>query len=144
MSLTHDPADAEDLIQDACLAILASGAPWERPYLFATIRNRFIDRYRRNRKMKFVALDDDGMTEGGDEPRFDESLPDVFESDRLERALGALRIEEREALFLAVVEGYTAEEIGRLTSRPRGTILSLLHRAKGRLRGLLAGSGSER
>ncbi|HVR45008.1 MAG TPA: RNA polymerase sigma factor [Thermoanaerobaculia bacterium] len=143
MSLTHEPADAEDLIQDACLAILASGAPWERPYLFATIRNRFIDRYRRRRKLTFVALGEGDGSDGA-EPRFDEVVPDVLESGLLERALGSLRVEEREALFLAVVEGYTVEEIGRLTSRPRGTILSLLHRTKGKLRDLLGGSGGGR
>ncbi len=143
VALTHDRGEAEDLIQDACLAILASGAPWERPYLFATIRNRFIDRYRRNRKVLFVALEDgDG---GETEPvELDWPAPDVIEAGRLERALGALRAEEREALFLAVVEGYTAEEIGRMTSRPRGTILSLLHRTKRKLRDLLGGERGER
>lgn len=143
ISLTHDPAEAEDLIQDACLAILASGAPWERPYLFATIRNRFIDRYRRNRKVMFVALDD-GDGRRTEPVEFDWEAPDVLETGRLDRALGALRVDEREALFLAVVEGYTAEEIGRLTSRPRGTILSLLHRAKRKLRLLLGGGDGER
>lgn len=142
-SLTHDPAEAEDLIQDACLAILASGARWERPYFFATIRNRFIDRYRRNRRVMFVALEDgDGQTT---EPAvFDWEVPDVLESGRLDRALSTLRMDEREALFLAVVEGYTADEIGKITSRPRGTILSLLHRAKRKLRDLLGGDGGER
>ena len=143
ISLTHDPAEAEDLIQDACLAMLASGAAWERPYLFSTIRNRFIDRYRRNRKVMFVALEDgDGSV--SEPAAFDWETPDVLESERLDRALGTLRVDEREALFLAIVEGYTAEEIGRITSRPRGTILSLLHRAKRKLRGLLGGEGGGR
>jgi DNA-directed RNA polymerase specialized sigma24 family protein len=45
-SLAHDSSEAEDFLQDACLSLLGSGASWERSYLFATIRNRFIDRYR--------------------------------------------------------------------------------------------------
>jgi RNA polymerase sigma-70 factor (ECF subfamily) len=44
-------------------------------------------------------------------------------------------------LYLAVVEGYTAEEIAELTSRPRGTILSLLHRTKAKLCDLLGRDG---
>ncbi|HVT44514.1 MAG TPA: RNA polymerase sigma factor [Thermoanaerobaculia bacterium] len=138
-SLTHDAARAEDLVQDASLAMLASGASWERSYFFATVRNRFIDGYRRGRKVLFLALerDDEFAVEPVD---FSWEAADVLETGMLERALGTLRTEEREALFLAVVEGYTAEEIGRMTDRPRGTILSLLHRAKKKLRELLVGN----
>lgn len=138
MSLTHDPAEAEDLVQDAALALLGAGASWERSYFFATIRNRFIDRYRRRRKVLFVSLEqEDGSMI--DVPDLSWEVPDVLESGVLDRALGSLRIEEREALFLAVVEGYTADEIGKITDRPRGTILSLLHRARKKLRQLLGG-----
>lgn len=138
LSLTHDVAEAEDLMQDASLALLASGAAWERSYVFATVRNRFIDRYRRSRKVLFVALEvNDALV--SDAPDFAWETPDVLATGLLDKALGQLRPEEREALFLAIVEGYTAEEIGRLTDRPRGTILSVLHRAKKKLRGLLAG-----
>jgi len=136
-SLAHDPAEAEDLLQDACLSILASGGPWERSYLFATVRNRFIDRYRRNRKILFLSLDrdDDRSEDQPAELNWEEA--DVLRNGLLDRALALLRAEERETLFLAVIEGYTAEEIAELTARPRGTILSLLHRTKAKLRQLL-------
>lgn len=48
----------------------------------------------------------------------------------LEQALAQLRSIEREALFLAVVEGYTAQEIADLTQQGRGTVLSLIHGRK--------------
>jgi RNA polymerase sigma-70 factor (ECF subfamily) len=51
----------------------------------------------------------------------------------IDALLSELRPEEREALFLHGVEGYTASEISRLTGQPRGTVLSLLHRARQRL-----------
>ena len=139
-SLTHDRADAEDLVQDASLALLATGGSWERSYFFATVRNRFIDRYRRNKKVLFLALqpEDGAAAEPGDSSW---EAPDVLQSGLLERALVRLRAEEREAIFLAVVEGYTAEEIGKMTDRPRGTILSLLHRSKQKLREFLCGDG---
>jgi len=140
-SLSHDGAEAEDLVQDACLAMLTSGAAWDRRYFFATIRNRFIDRFRRSRKILFLALDDSDSDSGAD---LTWEAPDVLESGLLDRALSRLRIEEREALFLAVVEGYTAEEIARNTDRPRGTILSILHRAKKKLREFLGGDGGVR
>jgi len=138
LSLTHDTADAEDVLQDACLSVLRSGAAFDRPYLFAAIRSRFIDRERRARRAMVAAVDPAdrapprGMGEAlGDAERFH------AERDALRRALGRLRAAEREALFLAAVEGYTAAEIATLTGRPRGTVLSLVHRARRKLRRML-------
>ncbi len=132
-SLTHDRSDAEDLVQDAVATMLAKGASWQRPYLFATIRNRYIDGYRRRQNLKFVSLESETESVFANASRPLE-LVDALESARLHGALGDLRTDERETLFLAVVEGYTAEEIARITERPRGTVLSLLFRAKRKLR----------
>lgn len=135
-SLTHDAAEAEDLVQDASLALVASRGPWDRAYFFAAVRNRFIDRYRRSKKVLFLALESSDPPDGR-AVDFSWQTGDVLATGMLERALAGLRAEEREALFLSIVEGYTAEEIGKMTDRPRGTILSLLHRAKKKLRELL-------
>jgi RNA polymerase sigma-70 factor (ECF subfamily) len=134
LSLTHDRSDAEDLLQDAAASMLAKGAAWESYYLFATIRNRFIDRYRRTQRVKFVPLESHTSSANACDGR---EPADYLESDRLHRALGSLRDDERETLFLAVVEGFTAEEIARFTGRARGTVLSVIFRAKRKLRTLL-------
>src|SRR5712692_2895967 len=90
-SLAHDAAEAEDLLQDACLSILASCGPWERTYLFATIRNRFIDRYRRNRKILFLSLDRDE-----EQPTdMNWEAPDVLQNGLLDRR--SLRFERKSA-----------------------------------------------
>ncbi|MCM2316296.1 MAG: RNA polymerase sigma factor [Thermoanaerobaculia bacterium] len=140
-SLTHDRAEAEDLLQEACVSILGASAPWDKAYVFTTIRNRFIDRYRRNQKVLFLPLE--GERDGEMvEPRFaieGWEAPDYLGNGQLDRALAALRPEERETIYLAVVEGYTAQEIAGMTGRPRGTILSLLHRTRQKLRRLLEG-----
>lgn len=52
----------------------------------------------------------------------------------LDVLLAGLKTAERETLFLNCVEGYTADEIARHTGQPRGTVLSLLSRAKRKLR----------
>ncbi|MEM7394370.1 MAG: sigma-70 region 4 domain-containing protein [Verrucomicrobiota bacterium] len=51
----------------------------------------------------------------------------------MEWLLEQLRPEEREALYLQTVEGYTAQEIARLTGKSRNTILSLIRRGKKKL-----------
>jgi len=38
-----------------------------------------------------------------------------------------------------VVEGYTADEISKMTSTARGTVLSIIHRSKIKLRKWMAG-----
>lgn len=119
--------------------MLGKGVSWERPYLFATIRNRFIDACRRRQTLRFVSLEDDGDANVETFRNFDSPEAfDCFESRLLHEALGTLRPDERETLFLAVVEGYTAEEIARLSDRPRGTVLSLIFRAKRKLRARLS------
>lgn len=132
MALTHAVEEAEDLVHDACVSIVRSGGSWEKAYLLTTIRNRFIDKYRRNQRILFIPIEEG---EEMPEPLLDDQ--DYLLSGALDHALGELRPEERETLFLAAVEGYTAQEIADLTSRPRGTVLSLLHRTKSKLRTLL-------
>lgn len=58
----------------------------------------------------------------------------VEERVDLERAIAALPDGAREALVLHDVEGYTHEEIGRLTGKATGTIKAQLHRARKLLR----------
>jgi len=56
----------------------------------------------------------------------------------LQQGLAQLRPDEREAIYLQAVQGYTAAEAARLMDIPRGTVLSLIHRGKQRLRRILA------
>jgi RNA polymerase sigma-70 factor (ECF subfamily) len=143
LSLTHDRPAAEDLIQDAAASVVRCGGKWQKPYLFTAIRNRFIDKYRRDRRLVLLPLD--GGSEGGIDPADQGSweLPDVIEHRALHRALGMLRVAEREMVFLAFVEGYTTQQIAELTRRPRGTVLSSLHRTKLKLRRLLQRGSKE-
>jgi len=138
MALTHEPDRAADLLQDACVACLTARAPWRVGYLFATIRSRFIDRYRHQKLVVVESIgEEDDLARLGEytDPRDAEILG--VDLDSLDRALDRLRAEEREILFLTAVEGYTAQEVAELTGRPRGTILSINHRARRKIRDLL-------
>lgn len=133
LALTHDPTQAADLIQDAWIAVLTAGGPWRAGYLLATIRNRFIDQQRHRQRIAFEPLNEDQAAVGPEPVWEDEALPDVGR-EAWERALAVLSAEERAALYLAVVEQYRVEQIAELLQRPRGTVLSLMHRARARLR----------
>ena len=138
-SLTHDASDAEDLVQDAWLAALKTGHAPTIPYMLVTIRNRYIDHWRRKQVVEIVSLDTSALSALSvtDEIwEHDDNLQ--TDSIALDEALGKLNADERAALYLSAVEGYSAREIGDLLDKPRGTILSMIFRSRAKLRRMLA------
>lgn len=132
-ALTHDAWRADDLFQEAWLAVLKARGPWTRPYLFAAIRNRFIDQCRRDVLASFEPLAEDVEVEcPGATP--DDSGVVPWENEQLSAALGRLRPEERAVLFLSATEGYSAQQIADLLEWPRSTVLSMNSRACAKLR----------
>jgi RNA polymerase sigma-70 factor (ECF subfamily) len=130
LALSHGVEDAEDLVQQAWLNLCTSyGRVESRAVLFTAVRHLFIDQCRRRKIVQFDALDEATVhglpAESAEEPGV---------KGDLETLLAVLRPAERETLFLHYYQGHTAEEIGQLTSQPRNTVLSLLHRAIGKLR----------
>lgn len=144
-SLTHDMSDAEDLVQDAWLAVLKADGPRTAPYLMASVRSRFIDQWRRKRVVEMVALEPEhhaaSAVAGADLWADDRPLRAL--SGAVEKALARLSADERASLYLSAVEGYSAREIADLLDRPRGTILSMLFRSREKLRRILAASEVE-
>lgn len=136
LSLTHHRQDAEDLTQEAWLNLCRRyGAARSRAALFTTIRNLFIDRCRRARVVGFDSLD-----ASPEDPPAVATIA-AGTRDDLDQLLGSLRPGEREVIFLHHIEGHTADEVGVLTRQPRGTVLSLLHRAFKKLRAATTASG---
>lgn len=133
LSLTHDSQLAEDLLQTACLKISRKGGPWNIRYLITTLRNAHIDNIRRAGKLDFYPIDEEDLVGDVD------LMLSSFDPE-LESALAQLQDDVRELLYLSVVEDYTVTELAELTQRPRGTILSILHRTKKNLRALLTSS----
>lgn len=132
MSLTHDSHQAEDLLHDAWIAVMQADGSFSRTYLFSAIRSRFLNTNRREKLVLIVSIEDLDSIEANSFDEY-EILPDI-DMTLLDEAIGELRSVEREVLFLMVVEGYTAQEVAELTDRPRGTVLSLLHRGKQKIR----------
>ncbi len=131
-SLSSDTQDAEDLVHDAWIRVERRYGPTpDKALLFRAVRNLFIDRYRRTQRLRLVEYHEDDLVVIDEAT--DNELPDI-DDEKLSDCLHRLRDVEREALFLSVIEGYTAQEISQLTMSPRGTCLSHIHRAKQKLR----------
>lgn len=129
-SLSTNEAVAWDLTQESWLRVYERyNRVVTRPLLYRTVRNLFFDRMRHESRFPSQAIDESS-----------EALADSAEYSHdpaLNAALQTLPDIERETLFLAVVEGYTAAEITALTGHPRGSVLSRLHRARGKLASIL-------
>lgn len=127
LSLSHHHYDAEDLVQQASMKCHHRyGAVANRSVLYTAIRNLFYDQLRRQKIIVFESVE-------GQEFPPDTTVPQPGTHGDLDVLLAGLRAEEREALYLNAVEGYTAREIADQTGCPRNTILSLLHRARQKL-----------
>jgi RNA polymerase sigma-70 factor (ECF subfamily) len=130
LALTHHVEDAQDLVHEAWLNLSRRyGRVESNAVLFTAVRNLFVDQCRRKKIVQFESLDE---PEAPDVPELAESEPGV--QGDLDALLAILRPAEREALFLHYYEGRTAEEISQMTGQPRGTVLSLMHRAMAKLR----------
>lgn len=128
LSLTHHHYEAEDLVQEAWLRVWRKyGERSTRTLLLSAVRNRFVDGVRRGRLATFESVEGHDISGGSDSP-----VPGGAAD--LDVLLAHLRAEEREALYLNVVEGQTAAEIAAFTDTTRGTVLCRLHRARERLR----------
>jgi len=131
-ALCGSKADAEDLVHDAWLRTIKKHGPTpDRALLFRVIRNLHIDRFRHRQRFPSESFDEQTSV-------IERHVPEVAGGDYHDRVLNAglaeLRDVEREALFLSVIEGYTADQIAGLTESSRGTVLSLIHRTKLKLR----------
>ena len=140
LSLTHREADAEDLVQEAWMRLLRRhGSSPTISLLFTAIRNLYIDWHRRSKLVVFEPFDEE---EHG-APTL--ALTDVkVDADEMDRAMALIRPEEREAIYLNAVEGFSARQISALMDIPRNTVLSLLHRGKKKLAAHLNPSWGDR
>ena len=148
LSLTGQPADAEDLVQDTLLRAWRSldsfDGRYPRAWLLTIMRNAHINRHRRQRP---VLLDDpDSALEhrsSRDEPAAsaeDVVVGPMFDA-AVEAAVNDLPPKFRQVLLLVDVGGLTYAAAALALDVPEGTVMSRLHRARKRVRLSLAASG---
>ena len=145
-------ADAEDVVQDALLSAWRSIGSFSgtsfRAWLFRIARNRAIDVVRARRRKGEVPLEPDSEDGNIDWAEPVAGGPDLLTlvADQeafaaVERALGEVPPEQRDALLLRDVEGFSYEEIALITVSSLGTVKSRIHRARLAVRNALISRG---
>jgi len=133
--LTGDRDEGDDLYQDALVRALtrvqtlrdpASFRPWLYRIIVNTYRNRCRSPWWRRRIPLTPAV---CATLAGDDPAA------AYATRRwLERALAALRPDERALVTLFEIDGWGITELARLFRRPEGTIKARLARGRRKMR----------
>jgi RNA polymerase sigma-70 factor, ECF subfamily len=135
---SHDAA--EDAVQDALVRAFDRLADCREPekfagWLFLILRNRCFAERRRNQR---EARMPEGAAAAVVAPeRSDTRLERTERLGALERAVGTLTPEQREAFLLKHVEGMSYEEIAGLTGATVASLKMRMHRAYDRLRELM-------
>ncbi len=133
-SLCEQDSDAFDLLQNAverCLKSPPENSAAICSYAMRTIRNVFIDQYRRKQKLAFEVFDEATQAVDYDIASLQDIVLDRIELDQVWPTLSVV---EREILFLWAVEGYSTDEVACQLEKPRNTILSIIHRMRKRLK----------
>jgi RNA polymerase sigma factor (sigma-70 family) len=145
--LTGNRADAEDVVQDACLrafrGIGAYSGGNARAWVLTIVRHTAYSWLGKHRRPVLVVVDDLEAVEhaqarpgrsnadGGATPETE--LIAKADAARLEAAIAALPPPFRETLVLRDIQGLDYREIAQVTEVPVGTVMSRLARARQRL-----------
>ena len=140
--ITGDRADAEDIVQEACLrafrAIGGYAGGNTRAWVLTIVRNTAYTWLARNRSAVVTAVDDLAATEHANANLGEASNPEsdliaMADAARLEAAIATLPPQFRDTLVLRDIQGLDYREIAAVTDVPVGTVMSRLARARQRL-----------
>jgi len=141
--LTRDPADADDVVQEAYMRALRFFGGFHggdsRAWLLKIVRNTCYTWLRKNRPREILyELDEEQheATSGGP----DAVLQEGIDRQLVRKLLDELPAEYREIIVLRDIEGLSYKEISSVTELPLGTVMSRLSRARKRLQSDAAGT----
>jgi RNA polymerase sigma-70 factor (ECF subfamily) len=139
--LTHNVADADDLVQSCLLRALTNMHRFEqntnlRAWLLTILHNIFIDTVRKRRRARetfeAAGIAADGLSQSANQFH-------RVQVTELGRAVAQLPPEQRSTLLLVALEDLTYEEAARVTGVPVGTVRSRLSRARQMLLNMVEG-----
>ena len=145
LRMTHNRADAEDLVQETYLKAYRAFGSFEegtnlRAWLYRILTNTWITVYRtRQRRPEVEDVEDvedlylfhrladgEGIVGESAEEEALSTMTDVEVTSALDSLPDTFRI----AVYLADVEGFSYAEIAEITEVPVGTVMSRIHRGR--------------
>jgi RNA polymerase sigma-70 factor (ECF subfamily) len=132
LGMTGSPADAEDLVQDVCVRVLAKPRLVtngdDLGYLLRVLRNTFISNRRTQARRPAIATAPEDMERF--EARNGSDPERAFEARQLYAKIAELPEHQRDALVAVDLIGLSYKEAAATLDVPTGTIMSRLFRAR--------------
>ena len=160
MRMTHNAADAEDLVQETYLKAYRSFASFRegsniRAWLYRILTNTYINTYRAKKRRPEIADVEDvedlylyhrlsGNSSASLGRSAEDEALDRFTDTDVKAAIESLPDSFRIAVLLADVEGFSYKEIAEITEVPIGTVMSRIHRGRKALQKALMDLGIAR
>lgn len=148
--LTLYDSSAEDLVQETFMKAWRFIEKYDqgtnaKAWLFTIMKNAFINDYRKKGKQPkkvdideaIITLDDDNGTPLNSYVDLRQEILENLMGDEVTMAINSLSIDSRTVVLLCDVEGFTYEEIAKITNVPVGTVRSRLFRARNTLKAKL-------
>jgi RNA polymerase sigma-70 factor, ECF subfamily len=139
--LTRNDADAEDVVQDACVRAMRFFSSLRdddaRPWLFTIVRNTWYSRVSRRASAAVTPLVLATHEEADEALDPEERLLQQHTVTLVRSALEQLPVDFREVLVLREFEGLSYKDIAAVIGVPLGTVMSRLARARERLMAVL-------
>jgi len=144
--LTGSAADAEDLVQDTLVKAYRAFERFDgrylRAWLLTIMRNHHRNQLRKRRPdlledevaQRLPGRGHDARVDGVDERAFRDDFDPLVRS-----ALASLSSKHRAVIALVDLDGLTYREAAEVLAVPAGTVMSRLHRARGKVRAQLEG-----
>lgn len=142
IGLCGNPADGDDLCQTGLERALANRSRWQAgtrldSWMYRIMRNLWIDQARATARRRETFVDEDaGIAVGGGGAQ-----EAAVELSLVDRAMRTLPAEQREAVLLVMVEGYSYREAAEIVGCPVGTLNSRLVRGRDALMTMLGEPG---
>jgi RNA polymerase sigma-70 factor, ECF subfamily len=137
LSLLHNPAEAEDVVQDVFVRVLQRRHKLDRivdmrPWLVRIAWNLALDRTRRVRPQQIDEAFAASIVSAN--VPADQALAEASRMHRVLVAMETLPKHERQALLLSAMEELSTAEIAAVVGKTESSVRSLLFRARARLR----------